>query len=143
MKLTLLLLTLVTTFSASTPDFGTLLACIAEVETGATNTTNQQRADLLRGRDGEVSRYQIMPSVWAANSGPSDQPTNPLHARRVAGRILLVRISHFRQTNYRQPTPMEIYILWNKPAMAYSGKWRGSVVEKARNYSRLVNNFND
>jgi hypothetical protein len=86
---------------------------LAMFESGATRPT-RSRADYLRGAAGEVSRFQIMPSVWRQYSRSSDY-TDPEVAWSVAQRILDQRTHDFQSRTRRAPTPLEIYLLWNKP----------------------------
>jgi len=85
--------------------------------------------DHARGRAGEVSRYQILPAVWAAsataNMGTAQRklrPTNEADAWLVTRTILARRIAAFTAShNGRAPSPREIYALWNAPAALQRG----------------------
>jgi hypothetical protein len=94
---------------------------LAMFETGAT-TPRRSACDLMRGRAGEVSRFQIMPEVWRSYSSSRDY-SNPAVAWTVAERILEDRLVLFRAATRREPTALEVYLLWNKPghfeAMAF------------------------
>jgi hypothetical protein len=82
-------------------------------ESGAT-TGQRSHADLMRGGSGEVSRFQIMPSVWRHYTR-SREYDNPEVAWTVAQRILVERTADFRAATKREPTGVELYLLWNKP----------------------------
>jgi len=71
-------------------------------------------ADKMRGTHGEVSRFQIMPSVWRQYSQSRDYD-NPEVAWDVAQRVLQDRTRWFRTANGREPDPAELYLMWNKP----------------------------
>ena len=83
-----------------------LLAALALVESGG--------SDIARGKSGEVSRYQIMPYIWGAET-KSTQWKDPEIARIVAERILSKRIDHFVKKTGRLPDASQVYALWNKP----------------------------
>jgi hypothetical protein len=76
--------------------------------------------DHVKGKAGEVSRYQILPSIWR-REGQSLRPTNPLHAATVVRRIMTVRAARFRGIYGRLPTDFEFYVLWNAPAQMLDG----------------------
>lgn len=86
---------------------------LAMFESGAT-TGQRSAADSLRGGSGEVSRFQIMPAVWRRYS-KSREYDNPEVAWAVAQRILADRTADFRTTTGRDPSALELYLLWNKP----------------------------
>jgi hypothetical protein len=71
-------------------------------------------ADRVRGNSGEVSRFQIMPAVWSRYSR-SREYDNPEIAWSVAQRILQDRTQWFLNITGRQPSALELYLLWNKP----------------------------
>lgn len=71
-------------------------------------------ADKMRGASGEVSRFQIMPSVWRQYSRSTDYD-NPEVAWIVAQRVLQDRVQWFRTANGREPDAAELYLMWNKP----------------------------
>jgi hypothetical protein len=87
------------------------------------------------GKHGEVSRYQIMPAVWMAHIRWPTLSTNPQMSTYVAELILKRRIAdHFPKRN---PTPREIYILWNAPAQIK--KPSKKVLERAIRFENLYN----
>ena len=85
---------------------------LGQIETGA-NKPEQCAADFAHGPAGEVSRYQLLPSVWRAYGG--GDPTNPTNAWAVAARVLQDRSAAFERAVHRQPTPRELYALWTAP----------------------------
>src|SRR5256885_12645318 len=86
---------------------------LAMFESGATQP-NRCGADRKRGNNGEVSRYQIMPAVWRQYSRTFEFE-DPKAAWSVAECILTSRMQWFRDSTRRDPTSLEIYLLWNKP----------------------------
>ena len=86
---------------------------LAMFESGATHIARCQ-SDKMRGRSGEVSRYQIMPDVWRQYT-KSREFDNPEVAWHVAQRILQDRTDWFRSMTGREPDALELYLLWNKP----------------------------
>lgn len=81
------------------------LVALAELESGNRDGTT--------GRAGEVSRYQILPSVWRQYTGlPLDAAINPFTAANVVQRIMADRIKHFG----KQPSDEEWYLLFHCPS---------------------------
>lgn len=118
-------------------DIGLLLATIAEVETKPTSAL-QCQADFKIGKHGEVSRYQIMPDIWALYD-PKDtaDPTNPYTSKYIAEKILWDRDLKFRLNRKRPPTPCEVYVLWNAPNQIYKGNASAKVLKRALRFQRL------
>jgi hypothetical protein len=85
---------------------------LGQIETGA-NKPGQCAADSAHGPAGEVSRYQMLPSVWRAYGG--GDPTNPIHAWDVASLVIRDRSAAFERAVRRQPTARELYALWTAP----------------------------
>ena len=88
---------------------------LAMFESGARPTTKACQADRMRGHSGEVSRFQIMPDVWREYSRSTDYE-NPTVAWSVAEHILADRKKWFTEKTGREASPVELYLLWNKPA---------------------------
>jgi len=86
---------------------------LGQIETGASSPT-RETADFRQGSQGEVSRYQILPKVWQRYGGPLDY-TDPAAAWLVAKQILDERAQVFRTATGREPTPFDLYALWNAP----------------------------
>ena len=64
------------------------------------------------GRAGEVSRYQIMPSVWKRYSS-SMQYRNPMVSTQVAQKHWNWLREFFIKKTRREPTDFDMYVLWN------------------------------
>lgn len=73
------------------------------------------------GGAGEVSRYQIMPSVWRCYS-VSQNYRNPQVALAVARQHWAVLHDTFKQQAGREPTDFDMYVLWNTNHGYYSGR---------------------
>jgi hypothetical protein len=86
---------------------------LAMFESGASKP-DRCAADRVRGNSGEVSRFQIMPAVWNRYT-LSREYENPEIAWSVAVRILQDRTQWFVNLTGRQPSAVELYLLWNKP----------------------------
>lgn len=93
--------------------------------------------DKARGRSGEVSRYQIMPSVWRAYRGGN--PRNEYEATRVASKIMSDRIERFQSIHGRSPTFRECYTLWNKPSRAMRLSASAVDLKRGERFEALVN----
>jgi hypothetical protein len=85
---------------------------LGQIETGA-NKPERSAADFARGPAGEISRYQLLPSVWRAYGG--GDATNPTNAWEVASRVIRDRSADFERAVHRPPTPRELYVLWTAP----------------------------
>jgi len=68
--------------------------------------------DSAVGGVGEVSRYQMLPSVWKQYSS-SQAYQDPAVSQQVAGQHLAFLESNFRKQAGREPSEFDIYILWN------------------------------
>ena len=64
------------------------------------------------GRAGEVSRYQIHPNVWKNYSDSRDYQNADV-SLQVARRHWNYLTNYFRDTAGRDPTPFDMYVLWN------------------------------
>ena len=73
------------------------------------------------GRAGEVSRYQIHPSVWKNYSASRDY-RNPESALQVARQHWNYLTNYFRERAGREPTPFDMYVLWNTRFGHYARK---------------------
>lgn len=114
---------------------------LAMIETGATST-RKGKWDYTRGGSGEISRFQIMPDVWKRYT-KSQNWTNPEIAWTVAQRILNDRVKDFRGKVGRQPEPVELYLLWNKPGHFAANKYKFYLVkriylQRAKRFANLV-----
>jgi hypothetical protein len=95
------------------------------------------------GRAGEVSRYQIRPPVWKAYSTSSDY-RNPEVSAQVARQHWNYLTNYFREYAGREPTPFDMYVLWNTRFGHYARKGfdparLSSVIrDRARRFVNLV-----
>ncbi len=113
---------------------------LGQIETGA-NQPEQCAADFARGCAGEISRYQLLPSVWRAYGG--GDPTNPRNAWGVACLVIRDRSAAFVRAVHRPPTPRELYALWTAPGQFASRgyDWRRlspAVRERSQRFANLV-----
>jgi hypothetical protein len=77
--------------------------------------------DLEIGGAGEVSRYQIMPSVWKQYS-QSRSYHDPETSLEVAQQHWFALYTRFQQQAHRQPTDFDMYVLWNTRYGYYAKK---------------------
>jgi hypothetical protein len=120
---------------------------LGQIETGA-NRSEQCAADSARGPAGEISRYQLLPSVWRAYGG--GDPTDPAHAWDVAALVIHDRCEAFESAVRRQPTARELYALWTAPGQFAKRNydWQRlspAVRERSQRFANLmeVKNAND
>jgi len=73
------------------------------------------------GPAGEVSRYQIHPSVWKGYSSSTDYG-NPEVSAHVARQHWNYLTNYFRESAGREPTPFDMYVLWNTRFGHYARK---------------------
>lgn len=74
-------------------------------------------SDTKRGLAGEVSRYQMLPSVFVSAAHlPLSAAMNPFTARNAANQVLRTRIAGFERCHGRKPTIFEQALLWHCPA---------------------------
>lgn len=64
------------------------------------------------GGAGEVSRYQIMPSVWQQYN-PARNYRDPAMSLEVAQQHWTSLYDYFRKKTGREPTDFDMYVLWN------------------------------
>jgi len=141
MKKSLLILAILTMVANHEVKALSLRESLAMLETGAIQPQHGA-SDRIRGNSGEVSRYQIMPDVWRRYSSSRDYE-NPEVAWQVASRILGDRIAWFKKIEGREPSSMEIYLLWNKPghfeAKGFaSSKVKKSYLDRANRFANLM-----
>lgn len=118
-----------------------LREALAEFETGAT-TKGPCPEDRLVGKHNEISRYQILPSVWRQYSGARNYH-DPELAWRVAARILHDRESWFRGATGRTWDYIDIYVMWNAPGQYSRAQWNRArispaVRERAERFANLM-----
>ena len=80
------------------------LFALSQIETGGD--------DKEIGRRGEVSRYQIMPSVWRHYSD-SQSYRDPETSSLVAQQHWTALYKAFKEQAHREPTDFDMYVLWN------------------------------
>jgi hypothetical protein len=72
------------------------------------------------GAHGEVSRYQIMPAVWRQHQhAPIHKASDPRVSTAIARAELTNRIRFFFSHTHREPTPFDLYVLWNYGIVLY------------------------
>jgi hypothetical protein len=95
------------------------------------------------GRSGEVSRYQIMPSVWRHYSD-SQSYRDPETSSQVAQQHWTALYKGFKQQARREPTDFDMYVLWNTHYGYYAKRGfqperLGAVVrDRAQRYVNLI-----
>lgn len=95
------------------------------------------------GGCGEVSRYQILPSVWRHYS-TSLNYHDPQVSREVASRHWAALYNAFKQHAHREPTDFDMYVLWNTHYGYYScrhfdpARLAPIVRDRAQRYANLV-----
>ena len=96
------------------------------------------------GGAGEVSRYQIMPSVWKHYS-QSQNYQDPSASLAVAQQHWSVLYATFKKQAHREPGDFDLYVLWNTRSGYYAGKGFNpdrlapSVRDRAQRFVNLVN----
>ena len=118
-----------------------LRQALAEFETGATRPSICS-GDYAVGSRKEISRFQILPSVWRDYS-KSRAYQDPQTSWQVASEILRDREEDFRQGTGREWDFVDIYLMWNAPGQYRRAKWnreRVSPVVRAR-AERFANLF--
>ena len=119
---------------------------LGQIETGASHA-GRSAADEIRGRNHEVSRYQILPQVWRQYTRTADF-TDPSLAWSVAERILHDRSAHLRAVAGREADAFDLYVLWNAPGLYASAGFdrahlRGAVAKRAQRFADLVAGFGE
>ncbi len=114
---------------------------LAEFETGAKRAT-RCAGDYAIGSAKEISRFQILPSVWREYSGPPNYH-NPNAAWAVTQKILRDREADFRRATGRQWDAVDLYLMWNAPGVYRRAKWERSkvsrvVLERAERFASLM-----
>ena len=100
------------------------------------------RDDEIGGR-GEISRYQIMPSVWRQYSHSLNY-RNPDVSFAVAQKHWAHLYTGFIRQTHREPTDFDMYVLWNTHYGYYASKGfeparlSPSVRDRAQRFVNLV-----
>jgi hypothetical protein len=98
------------------------------------------------GGAGEVSRYQIMPSVWKQYSD-SRSYQNPDTSLEVAQQHWSANYARFKQQAHRAPTDFDMYVLWNTRYGYYAKRGFNPanlapvVRERAQRFVNLVESY--
>ena len=113
----------------------TIREALGQIESG-----NNDRA---RGRNGERSRFQVLPEVWNEQSNSRSYLSDD-QAWGVAQGILTSRIYWFQRATGRTPTDAELYALWHRPGLFERVGYRFErlpkrVKERARRFENLRN----
>jgi hypothetical protein len=99
--------------------------------------------DNLVGGLGEVSRYQIMPSVWK-NYREDRNYRDPDAATEVARQHWAALYDYYQRKADREPTDFDMYVLWNTRYGYYAGKGfqpanlSRTVRDRAQRFTNLV-----
>jgi len=114
---------------------------LAQFETGATRAT-RCAGDLAIGSHKEISRFQILPSVWKKYSR-SQNFQDPNTAWAVTERILSDRAVEFRRATGREWDATDLYLMWNAPGVYRRAKWDRAkvsrvVMERAKRYASVA-----
>jgi hypothetical protein len=114
---------------------------LAEFETGAKRAT-RCAGDYAIGSAKEISRFQILPSVWREYSGPPDYH-NPNAAWTVTRKILMDREAEFHRATGRQWDAFDLYLMWNAPGVYRRAGWDRAkvsrvVFERAKRFEILM-----
>lgn len=101
---------------------------LAEFETGARRPT-RCAADFAVGSHKEISRFQILPSVWRAYARHNHYH-DPNSAWKVAEKILREREASFRRATGRTWDGVDLYLMWNAPGAYGRAKWDRTKVSR-------------
>ena len=123
MRLTSLIVLLVVLAIAQSAKAMDRWAALSMIESG--------NDDSAIGSVGEVSRYQIRPTLW-----PGGNPLNASVALDVAQKIMQPRLAKFDRNHNRMPSDFEFYVLWNAPQQI-NHPCR-AVSERAHRFANLV-----
>ena len=114
---------------------------LAQFETGATRST-RCAGDLAVGTHKEISRFQILPSVWREYSREKNFQ-DPNAAWTVTERILRDREAEFYRATGRSWDATDLYLMWNAPGVYRRAKWDRTkvsriVLERAQRFALLM-----
>lgn len=101
---------------------------LAEFESGA-RQPEQSAADFAVGAQQEISRFQILPSVWRSCS-TNDSFNDPDTAWSVAEKILREREAEFRRATGRDWDGVDLFLMWNAPGAYRRAKWDRTLVSR-------------
>jgi hypothetical protein len=97
--------------------------------------------DKAVGRKGEISRYQILPDVWASFAPEKADWESRKDALAVAKKAMKKRCADFEKNFRRAPTDFEFYVLWNAPAQIE--RPGNAVTERAKRFCNLLGKNED
>jgi hypothetical protein len=129
------------TMTTSEPNKASILDARRQFALGMIETANN---DAEIGGAGEVSRYQIMPSVWK-HYDDSHRYQDPGKSLAVAQQHWLTLYTTFKKQAQREPSDFDMYVLWNTRYGYYASKGfkperLNSVVrDRAQRFVNLVN----
>lgn len=95
------------------------------------------------GGAGEISRYQIMPTVWRHYS-QSRRYRDPEVSLEVAQRHWATLYAEFKKQAHREPTDFDMYVLWNTHYGYYAkrgfapARLQATVRDRAERFVNLV-----
>lgn len=118
-----------------------LREALGHFESGAT-TPKRSAADGKIGSRREVSRFQILPSLWREYGRGADY-RDPEAAWKVAEKILAERYAWFKNATGREWDAVDLYLMWNAPGAYQKAKWdrkRVSAVvrDRAERFANLM-----
>ena len=97
--------------TAAVPDFGEMLECLAQLETG---TTDLRRPCAKIGRRGERSAWQISPQVWAVYcSAPFALASSDAQLASVVATAHLQWLRKGLERDDKPATPYNLALAWN------------------------------
>ena len=97
-------------------------AALSQIESGDN--------DRAVGPSGEVSRFQIRPTLWTGG-----EPSDAAAALENAKQIMAERLAAFKKKRNRDATDFEFYVLWNAPGQI--DKPSKVVSERAERFANL------
>lgn len=125
---------------APIPDHSGILNSARQYALGMIETGNNDKAI---GGLGEVSRYQIMPSVWKSYSSSRSYRDLDV-ATEVARQHWASLYEYFKKKADREPTNFDMYVLWNTRHGYYAGRGftperlHAVVRDRAQRFTNLV-----
>jgi hypothetical protein len=103
---------------------------------GALSQIESGDNDHAVGRQGEVSRYQILPEVWRRYAPARADWHKPADALAIAKVAMRDRCLAFERRFHRVPTDLEFYVLWNAPSQI--PRPSKAVSQRAHRFRNLV-----
>ena len=103
-------------------------AALSQIESGDN--------DHAVGRQGEVSRFQILPAVWRRYAPTNANWKKPADALSVAKVAMRDRCLAFERRFHRSPSDVEFYVLWNAPSQI--PRPSKVVFQRARRFQNLL-----